>query len=82
MLLVHPANEAVMSRKRVISIGLLLAMFIMVCINTSCKSRKGVCDANRQSKTMKMKKNRSNYGVRYSFKSKPVGKSYVIRNRR
>lgn len=71
-----------MHTKRVISIGLVLCFFMLTVATTSCKSRKGVCVSNGQSKSVKMKKNRSNYGKIYDFKSKPVGKSYVIRNRR
>ncbi len=81
-MIVHPANQAVMSTKRVISIGLSLIFFIMICITTSCNSGKAVCDSNHLGKPPKLKKNKSNYGVVYEHKSKPVGKNYVVRNRR
>jgi hypothetical protein len=48
----------------------------------SCNSRKAVCDSNKQYQPSKMKKNKSNYGVRYGYKSKSVRKDYVIRNGR
>ena len=56
-------------------------MFVLVFAGTSCKSRTAICDSNRQNKTMKMKKNKSSYGTKYSFKSRPVRKAYVIRNK-
>jgi|GEM_PF-924732 hypothetical protein len=80
--LLYPANQAVMSKKQTISIGLILAVFLLVFGNSSCGSRMAVCDANQHGKSAKMKKNRSNYGVRYDYKSKPVGKNYLIRNGR
>jgi hypothetical protein len=70
-----------MSLKRIISLGLSLIMFVLVFSNYSCKSRKSVCEANGQYKTKKIKKNKSGYGSRYSYKAKPVGKTYVIRNK-
>jgi hypothetical protein len=75
------ANQKIMSIKTVTSIILSLLFFGLGTINTSCKSRKAVCDANSQYKSQKIKKNRSNYNVKYGFKAKPVRKSYVIRNR-
>ena len=71
-----------MNTRRFISIGLCMVIFTLVFTGTSCKSRKAVCDANRQNKNLKMKKNKSGYGIKYGFKSKPVKKSYVIRNGR
>jgi hypothetical protein len=71
-----------MSAKRAISIVISLVFSLLVITGTSCKSRKSVCDSNKQSKTMKMKKNKSSYNVKYDFKSKPVKKAYVIRNGR
>jgi len=59
-----------------------LVIFFTASTLVSCKSRKAVCDANRSNKTLKIKKNRNQYKVRYDFKSKPVRKDYVIRNGR
>ncbi|MEI7725660.1 MAG: hypothetical protein WCK09_11185 [Bacteroidota bacterium] len=70
-----------MSLKRLFSIGLALIMMCMVFTTSSCRSRRAGCDANGNYKTKKIKKNKSGYGTRYSYKSKPVGKSYVIRNK-
>ncbi|MEI7898246.1 MAG: hypothetical protein WCJ26_14505 [bacterium] len=71
-----------MNIKRTTSIGLSLIIFMLAFTAGSCKSRKAGCDANGQNKTMKMKKNKSRYSSRYEYKSKPVRKSYVIRNKR
>lgn len=71
-----------MSINRTFSIGLLIFSLLILSVSPGCKSRKGVCDANNQYSMKKMKKNRSNYGTRYEFKSKPVKKNYVIRNGR
>ncbi len=71
-----------MITRRAISLLLpLLVIFLSVSF-TSCKSEKATCEANRHSKVNKMKKNRSNYSTRYSYKAKPVRKDYVIRNGR
>ncbi len=70
-----------MRAKRLSHIGLFLVMLALIFPVTSCKSRKAVCDANRPDKTMKLKKNKSSYNTKYSFKSKPVRKAYVIRNK-
>jgi hypothetical protein len=70
-----------MSIKRIVSIGLSLIMFLFVFSNSSCKSRKAGCEANGTYKNKKMKKNKSSYGSRYSYKPKPVRKSYVIKNK-
>jgi hypothetical protein len=70
-----------MNIKRIVSIGLSLIMLCMVTAGTSCKSRKAGCEANGQYKTKKMKKNKSSYGTKYSYKAKPVRKPYVIRNK-
>jgi len=69
------------SIKRVITIGLSAIILCIGFTESSCKSRKAGCDANGQFKTRKMKKNRSNYGVKYDYKSRPVRKNYVIRNK-
>jgi hypothetical protein len=71
-----------MNVKRFFYIGLSLIMFAVGLGNTSCKSRKAGCQANGTYKTKKMKKNKSSYGTRYGYKSKPVRKPYVIRNSR
>jgi hypothetical protein len=70
-----------MNIKRIIAIGLSLIMFLLVFTNSSCKSRKAGCEANGTYKTKKMKKNKSGYGTRYSYKPKAVRKSYVIKNK-
>ncbi|MEI6434570.1 MAG: hypothetical protein WCP32_06985 [Bacteroidota bacterium] len=70
-----------MNIKRHIAIGLSLLFLFLGGVNTSCKSRKAMCDANSKYNAKKLKKNKSNYGSRYSFKSKPVRKAYVIRNK-
>jgi hypothetical protein len=69
-----------MGIKRAVSVILSLVIFTMAFTGTSCKSRKSVCDSNHQSKAMKMKKNKSQYNVKYGYKSRPVRKAYVIRN--
>jgi hypothetical protein len=74
-------NQRIMSIKTFTSIILSFLFLGLGAINTSCKSRKAVCDANSQYKSKKIKKNRSNYNVKYGFKAKPVRKTYVIRNR-
>lgn len=71
-----------MNLKRIISIALTLIMLCAVVMGTSCKSRKASCYDNGQYKAKKLKKNKSGYGTRYSYKAKPVKKSYVIRNSR
>lgn len=48
---------------------------------TSCKSRQSICEANNQYKPKKIKKNKSSYGTKFGFQSKPTRKNYVIRNR-
>jgi len=68
--------------KRIFYIGLSLIFFGLGFTNTSCKSRKALCDANSQYNVKKHKKNKSSYSTRYGYKSKPVRKSYVIRNGR
>lgn len=70
-----------MNLKRIISISLSLVFFTLVFTTASCKSRKSICDANGQYNVKKHKKNKSGYGTRYDYKSKPVRKSYVIRNK-
>ena len=71
-----------MSMKRIVSVGLsLVIIFCLVFSSVSCKSRKSACVSNGPYKTKKMKKNKSGYGTRYSYKVKPVKKSYVIKNK-
>ncbi len=74
-------KEQAMNVKRIISLGLSLVLFMLVFSNAACKSRKGLCEANGRYQTKKIKKNKSSYGKRYSYKSRPVEKSYVIRNK-
>jgi len=71
-----------MNIKKIIPVLLMLAVISIAGTFTSCKSEKATCEVNKQSKLKKMKKNRSNYGVRYEYKSKAVRKNYVIRNSR
>ncbi len=71
-----------MNIKKIIPVLLLITAIPISGILTSCKSEKATCEVNKQSKLNKMKKNRSNYGVRYEYKSKAVRKNYVIRNSR
>ncbi len=71
-----------MNRKRMISPGLCLVIFLMFSTLVSCKSRKALCEANRPDKVLKMKKNKSSYNTKFSFKTRPVRKAYVIRNGR
>ncbi len=71
-----------MNIKRATYIGIVLGLFIMVCSMTACNSRMSTCDARGSGNSVKMKKNRSNYGAMYDYKAKPVGKNYVIRNGR
>jgi len=66
--------------KFILSLSIILLFFIILVFDASCKSGKAVCQSNRSYKPAKVKKNRSNYGVLYEFKSKPVKKDYVIRN--
>ncbi len=70
-----------MFAKRLIYIGLSLMIGLLAFSNTSCKSRKAGCEANGTYQSKKHKKNKSAYGTRYSYKSKPVRKAYVIRNK-
>ncbi len=70
-----------MSIKRMVSIGLTLIMFCLLFAGSSCKSRKAGCEANGQFKSKKMKKNKSNYGTKYDYKTRPVKKNYMIRNK-
>jgi hypothetical protein len=62
---------------------LCLVILMLFSLNslTSCKSRQSICEANSQYKPKKIKKNKSNYGTKFGFQSKPTRKNYVIRNR-
>ncbi len=61
-------------------IAVLSGAFLIA--GSACKSRKSICESNKTYSTKKVKKNKSNYGVKYGFKAKPVKKNYVIKNRR
>ncbi len=71
-----------MNAKRAFSVLLTLVVIFGSATFSSCKSNKATCEANRHNKSKTMKKNRSNYGSRYTFKYRPVHKDYVIRNGR
>ncbi|MCX6307090.1 MAG: hypothetical protein NT040_19160 [Bacteroidetes bacterium] len=71
-----------MNIKRIISIGLSLVILCLAVPGSSCKSRTAACRVDGPYKTKKMKKNKSSYGSKYSYKVKPVRKAYVIRNSR
>jgi hypothetical protein len=66
---------------RIVSVGLSLIIFLTVVTSSSCKSRKSACVSNGPYKTKKMKKNKSGYGSKYSYKAKPTRKPYVIKNK-
>jgi hypothetical protein len=70
-----------MNIKRTISLFLSIVIFCMAFTSSSCKSRKSACITNGPYKTKKMKKNRSGYGSKYSYKAKPSRKAYVIKNK-
>ena len=59
-----------------------ISALLFISLIASCKSNKYSCDANRSRSYSKMKKNKSNYGVLYEHKSKPVPKNYLIKNSR
>lgn len=71
-----------MSSKRTITVILSLFILSLLFTATSCRSKRSTCEANRPSKANKIKKNKSGYNTKYSYKSKPVRKTYVIRNKR
>lgn len=58
-------------------IGLCLIFLL-----AGCFKNKYSCDANRARNYNKIKKNKSNYNLLYSPKSKPVPKNYLIKNGR
>ena len=70
-----------MIKKRIVSVVFYILLSIVICTITSCSSHKASCDAH-QTKSSIMKKNKSGYGARYSYKGKPARKAYVIRNGR
>ena len=71
-----------MSLNKVLSFGAAGVLCFLLIFGTGCTSRKSVCSSNNQYSVKKHKKNKSAYNVRYEYKSKPVKKSYVIRNKR
>jgi hypothetical protein len=61
---------------------LLLLLFVSsLVLCSACSSRKSLCTGNVTHKTTSYnKRNKNNYGKRYSYKSKSVRKDYVIKN--
>ena len=60
----------------------LTSALLLISMIASCKSNKYSCDANRSRSYSRIKKNKSNYGILYEHKSKPVPKNYLIKNSR
>jgi hypothetical protein len=67
--------------RRIINLGLILLIILLAFSNVSCRSRKVECHSNGQYKSQKLKKNKSKYNALYGQKSRPVKKSYVIKNK-
>jgi len=63
---------------------LIITIFFLIAGTglSSCNSRKSICESNRVYQSKKIKKNKSQYNTRYSYKGKPVRKDYVLRNGR
>ena len=70
-----------MSVKRYIIVFLSILFLGIGGMTTSCKSREAICEANQVYSKKKIKKNKSRYGTKYGYKSKPTRKAYVIRNK-
>jgi len=72
-------KDYLVSKRR---IHFIILLFIIFChlLMPSCRSRKTVCDANRQYKTIKVSKNRNRHEIPYKNKPLPVKKDYIIRN--
>lgn len=61
----------------------LLTGILFVLVNTGCsKAGRTMCDRDNTFKKSSNLKNRTNYSSRYSNKSRPVKKDYVIRNKK
>jgi len=69
----------------VITAGRNLRLLLLLCsillLNISCASRKSICEANRQYKTVKTGQKRGKSGIPYTNKSRPVKKYYVVGGR-
>lgn len=71
-----------MGIKKAVSLGMILVIFSLGLAGTSCQTRQAGTSSRGVSKTKQMKKNRNQYGKRYSLKAKPARKDYIIRNKR
>lgn len=69
-----------MTKQKIIT-GYIIISVILIAFLSSCgSSRMNTCQSNHYHKTYNTKKNRSNYGQRYSYKTRSVKKEYVIKN--
>jgi hypothetical protein len=67
--------------KNIIRTGYILACLVLIAFFSSCGSSKmSTCQTKQYHKTYNTKKNRNNYGQRYSQKTRSVRKEYVIKN--
>jgi len=60
----------------------LTLIFLLSTAFSSCsnRSREAVCKGNSPSKGYSLRKNKSRYNQKYSYKTKSVRKDYVIKN--
>lgn len=59
---------------------LIVFLFSLFSLSSCSHSRKSLCSGNITPKASYNKRNKSNYGKRFSYKPRSVKKDYVIKN--
>jgi len=70
------------SGPRGLSLIIISAGLCLVFLLGACSGNKYSCEANHSRNYHKIKKNKSNYNLLYSPKSRPVPKDYMLKNGR